>query len=96
MWLLIVLALIALQPFPLLVQTHEKTPERTAAHNVEAELEKLDEDAEEAARRGDASFFEKFLSDDLYGGWRDRPHEHEGSNGGVCPVWGTQIRNLEN
>ena len=58
MWLLIVLALIALQPFPplaKLVQTYKKTPEGTAAHNVEAELEKLDDEAEEAAKRGDAS-----------------------------------------
>ena len=67
MWLLIVLALIALQPFPAVVQTHKKAPEGTAAHNVEAELEKLDDEAEEAARRGDASFFEKFLSDDYTG-----------------------------
>ena len=67
MWPFMLLVLIALQPYLTLAQTHEKPPERTAADKVEAELERLDDEAEEAARRGDASFFEKFLSDDYLG-----------------------------
>jgi hypothetical protein len=63
---LIVLTLIALLPCLIVGQTDKKA-QKTAVHNVEAELEKLDDEAEEAASRGDASFFEKFLSDDYTG-----------------------------
>ena len=62
-----VLAFIALLPYLAAGQTSEKKAETKPANNIEAELERLDDEAEEAARRGDASFFEKFLSDDYTG-----------------------------
>ena len=90
------IAVVALLPYLTVGQTHEKTPETKPAYNIEGELERLDDEAEEAAGRGDASFFEKFLSDDYTGIGSTGPHEHQGSDGGVCPVGETQVRGLEN
>ena len=61
------LALVALLSFMTLAQNKEKKTETKPARTVEQELERLDDEVEEAAQRGDASFFEKFLADDYTG-----------------------------
>ena len=63
---LVFLALIVLMPYFLMGQTERKV-ETTATRTVEQELERLDDEIEEAAKRGDASFFEKYLADDYTG-----------------------------
>jgi hypothetical protein len=63
---LIVLTLIVLLPCLIVGQTDKKA-QKTAARTVEEELERLDDEVNEAAKRGDASFFEKFLADDYTG-----------------------------
>lgn|SRR5215469_3327487 len=66
MRLLLVVELVVLLRCLIVGQTDKKT-ETTAAHTVEAELERLDDEVVEASKRGDASFFEKFLADDYTG-----------------------------
>src|SRR5215469_3620345 len=63
---LAVLALVVLLPCLILGQT-DKKGDTTAAQTVEEELERLDNEVEEASKRGDTSFFEKFLADDYTG-----------------------------
>ena len=63
---LVVLALTVLLPYSLMGRTERKV-ETTATRTVEQELERLDDEVVEASKRGDASFFEKFLADDYIG-----------------------------
>jgi hypothetical protein len=62
-----VLAFIALLPNLAVGQNNETKAESRPANNIKTELEKLDDEAEEAARKGDGSFFEKYLADDYVG-----------------------------